>query len=63
MKTFLIEIDDDDCRFLSTGRCDFKPGKLCKGDLNNRPSWCPLVAIVPASPGTWMRADGSFSNE
>jgi len=56
MKTFIIEMDEakpcekrepaDIC-----GHQDLMNKvwnhKLCKGDLNDRPAWCPLVEITP----------------
>jgi hypothetical protein len=44
VKQFIVEMDETDpCAY--TG-CDWDH---CTGDLNNRPSWCPLRPVKPSN--------------
>ncbi len=51
MKTFIVEMDNlKDCAVtcrccLISQMCCFLTFDDCEGDLNNRPTWCPLREV------------------
>ena len=46
MKTFMVSMWDR-CDYISGKRCAYKnhTEMFCRGDLDNRPDWCPLVEV------------------
>lgn len=48
---FIVEMDEkkfcDMCFYLAFSHCLKKDvfGRECKGDLNNRPEWCPMTLV------------------
>jgi hypothetical protein len=52
MKTFLVEMDNAGygCEISNGVMCThYNTKKHCKGDLNNRPAFCPLCEVKPVN--------------
>jgi hypothetical protein len=55
-KTFLVEMDDRyPCYCTDELAYCNDTGKACGGDLNNRPSWCPLKPLREAKSHDYDR--------
>jgi hypothetical protein len=42
--TFEQQVSDEDCPLENHGVC-WDTERLCDGDLDERPEWCPLVEV------------------
>jgi hypothetical protein len=55
-KTYLLKMNDEHyCRVCAVldSECQGNEFKHCKGNLKDRPEWCPLVAIDTDSQENW----------